>query len=102
MSAHEVLAVGREGTHGARAALGRSHIAAAQLLEDPRGEALGVWLAVISDERVKFRILERLGVEARGKRLELLEADALDEAARRRVGRVRLADHVQRHALRRH
>ena len=56
---------------------------------------------MVSDERVEFRIDERLFVEARREGLELGEADVLDEAARRRVGRVRLTDDVQRHALRR-
>ena len=71
---HKILAVGREGTHGARAALGRPHVASTKLLEDPRGEPLRVRLAVVSDKRVELGILEGLLVKARRESLELGEA----------------------------
>ena len=102
MSAHEVLTVGRERAHLSRPALGRPDVAAAQLLENPGRKSLRVRFAVVSDKRVKLGILEGLFVEACREGLELGEADVLDEAARGRVGGVRLTDDVQWHALRRH
>ena len=94
MGRHKILAVGREGAHRTRAALGRPHVAPTKLLEDPGRKPLRVRLAVVSDEGVEFWILERLFVETRREGFELGEADLLDEAARRRVGGVRLADDV--------